>query len=245
MELSRPYAGYLPMFSELFNTIFVHIPKTGGQSIEQVFLQMHGLTRRDRSALLLGKNRKSAQPKHLAHLYAVEYRECGYITSEVFSSCLKFTAVRNPLDRMLSEYRYRVQKRNLPFAEFAKRMMRSSADRHIVPQCNYVLDRSGNVMVDRIIRFESLVADFEQISRDIFGRPAELPHLNKSRAEVTPVALDAELRNFVYKRYECDFDLFRYPSGREYHHIHTDLPLAAERENHENAVLCELAKCRE
>ena len=85
------------MYSPKFKTIFVHIPKTGGQSIEHVFFAEHGLTWDTRAPLLMRVKEKGEQgPKRLAHLLAREYVEFGYVAAEDFAAGFKFTVVRNP-----------------------------------------------------------------------------------------------------------------------------------------------------
>jgi hypothetical protein len=208
------------VYSKLFNAIFIHIPKTGGQSVEHVFVEKHGLTWRKRGPLLLRKNREPGQrPRHLAHLYASEYCDFGFIAPETFASCFRFTTVRNPYDRALSEYKYRNQRRALSFAEFLKVLATSEVDRHLVPQSKFVTDSGGKLLVEKIMRLESLADGFEQVSSAIFGQPVPLPHVNKSPEGIAPADMDEDTRNVIYKRYECDFDLFQYPSGRAYHNL--------------------------
>jgi hypothetical protein len=97
------------MFSDRYNALYVHIPKTGGQSIEHVFVTMHGLKWKNRESLLLRENDEPGgrAPRHLAHLYASEYRDRGYLTAERFACALKFATIRNPYDRARSEFKYR------------------------------------------------------------------------------------------------------------------------------------------
>jgi hypothetical protein len=208
------------MYSQLFKTVFVHVPRTGGQSVETAFLHQHGLRWQERSALLLGKNSNSgSKPKYLAHLLAREYVGSGYLAPDVFASSLKFTIARNPFDRLLSEYRYRAQRRAVEFAEFLKLLASGNGDRHVVPASDYVVDESGTVIVDKIIRFESLSRDFALLAREIFGYEVELPHVNRAEALIPVDALTFEVRNLICRRYERDFDLFQYPRGLEFHHI--------------------------
>jgi len=206
------------MYSRLFNAIFVHIPKTGGQSVEHVFAGLHNLDWRKRGSLLLRKNPRSGQkPRYLAHLLASEYYEKGFMAPDVFASCFKFTTVRNPFDRALSEYRYRSRKRELSFSNFVRLITGSKIDRHLLPQVEFVVDASGKIMVDRAMRFESLEREFLEISLELFGREVPLPHVNKSPPSTGHTDLSEEVRSAIYRRYERDFDYFGYPVGREYH----------------------------
>lgn len=206
------------MYSKRFRTIFVHIPKTGGQSIEHVFLAEHGLDWDSRAALLLRRKRPEEKgPPRLAHLYAREYAGLGYVAPEEFAACLKFAVVRNPYDRAVSAWRFhREGKTTDPketFRDFLASLGGEGEHRRNREQVQYVLDGQGRVIVDRLLRFETLARDFAEVARQVFGRPVELPHVNKSSAPIPDEAADIDVRRAIYRRYERDFDLFRYPSG--------------------------------
>lgn len=96
------------MISQSHKTIFVHIPKCGGQSVEHMFLDDLGLTWKQRSPLLLRRNPSSPDlgPPRLAHLVARDYVRFGYISQEEFDAYFKFTVVRDPYKRALSFFNY-------------------------------------------------------------------------------------------------------------------------------------------
>lgn len=73
--------------------IFIHIPKCAGTSIEQ-FIKDHG--RNDLQFIGLYQNRS------LHHLTAIELKII--IKEQIFHHYYKFSVVRNPYDRLLSEY---------------------------------------------------------------------------------------------------------------------------------------------
>jgi hypothetical protein len=206
------------MYSEKFKTLFVHIPKTGGQSIEHVFIAESGLTWDTRAPLLLRRKTKEEKgPTRLAHLFAREYVPFGYVTAEQFAASFKFAVVRNPYDRAISEYRYKIvdkpASRDLTFREYVTSLETGKLTRHDVPQSDFVLDDLGAMIADQILRFENLAADFADVSRRIFGRAIDLPYVNKSTGTMPADAADAGLTKILYRFYERDFDLFRYPSG--------------------------------
>lgn len=205
------------MYSAKLKTIFVHIPKTGGQSIEHVFFAELGLTWDTRAALLMRVKKDGERgPKRLAHLLAREYVQFDYVSAEDFAASFKFTVVRNPYDRAVSAYRYRHATKpaqQVGFRAYVKSLERARLPRHDQPQADFVLDESGKLIVDKILRFETLAADFAEVSKKIFGRLIDLPHENKSVAEIPPEADDIDLRRALYRRYERDFDLFKYPCG--------------------------------
>jgi hypothetical protein len=173
------------MLSRDYRTIFVHIPKTGGQSVETVFLKVHGLTWEERGPLLLRANTDPSKgPPRLAHLFANEYVACGHVSPEEFDAFFKFAVVRNPWARAVSAYKYMVSSNGVPFGVFVRRTImrggRQLAVRQIEPQTRYVCGADGALLVDRLIRFENLTAEFAEVSRQIFGREEPLPTVNVS-----------------------------------------------------------------
>lgn len=202
------------MLSLRFNSLFVHIPRTAGQSIEQVFLAAHGLAWEDRAALLLRPNDDPAQgPERLAHLFAREYVDCGHVTAEAFASLFKVSVVRNPYDRLISEFRYRRPRVGLhAFLDRAQTDAFSDRARHLAPQVDYLHDRQGRLLVDQLVRFERLAEEVAPLFERIFGRRVELPHANAAGAPISALDLRPALRRRIHRLYEADFDAFGYPS---------------------------------
>ena len=87
--------NFQAVISHEHSAIFVHIPKTAGQSVETVFLKKLGLSWKQRAPLLLRRNDDGSRgPQRLAHLYAWEYVKYGYCTRQVFEACSTFSIVR-------------------------------------------------------------------------------------------------------------------------------------------------------
>ena len=155
--------------------------------MENFFLPLHGLTWESRAPLLMRRNPDPALgPERLAHLKASEYTECGHVTPKVFDRYFKFAFVRNPWDRLVSEFRYRGFQTSSSFREFVLRGLPeenpySNAHRHIIPQCEYIHDDSGVQLVDFIGRFENLQQDFDLICSRLGIADATLPHENPAK----------------------------------------------------------------
>jgi len=194
------------MICRQFNCLFVHIPKTGGQSIEQFFMDRLNLDwNSDREALCLQANDdRSRGTEKLAHLSASEYVEQGYLSREEFSGFFKFSFVRNPWDRILSEYRYRNYLHHRSFRDFVLNKIPEPGwgdmYRHVMPQYDMLYDRQGNLLVDFVGRFESLQQDFDRVCRHLEITGSQLPHRNKSDKKSR--GLKRKIRNFVFRNGE-------------------------------------------
>jgi len=174
------------MICRPYHCVFVHIPKTAGQSIEQFFMDLLGLDwKEDREALYLHNNDDPAHgTEKLAHLSASEYVDCGHVTQQEFSGLFKFSFVRNPWNRILSEYRYRNYFHHRSFKDFVlNKMPRPGFDdkyRHVMPQYGMLHDRDGRLLVDFLGRFEALQQDFDRVCERLGLENSHLPHRNPS-----------------------------------------------------------------
>ena len=192
-----------------YNCLFVHIPKTAGQSVEQFFMDLLGLDwEHDREALLLQSNDDPARgTEKLAHLSASEYVDCGYLPQQEFSAYFKFSFVRNPWSRILSEYRYRNYFHHLSFRDFVlNKLPRPGWDdqyRHVMPQYDMLHDRQGNLLVDFVGRFETLQQDFDKVCERLGIVDSRLPHRNRSDKKSRD--LKRKIRNFLFMNGENRF----------------------------------------
>ena len=194
------------MICRAYNCLFVHIPKVAGQSIEQYFMDQLGLDwEKDRQQLLLGDNpNRNCGTEKLAHLSAEEYVRCGHVEPAEFESLFKFSFVRNPFERIVSEYRYRNYFHHRSFRDFVlNKLPRAGWDdqyRHVMPQYDMLHDTGGRLLVDFVGRFESLETDFGRVCRKLGTRGASLRHRNRS--DKWTRKLKRRVRNFVFQNGE-------------------------------------------
>ena len=190
------------MICHPFQCVFVHIPKVAGQSIEQFFMDRLDLDwDEDRAALCLHTNDEPTRgTEKLAHLSAAEYVNCGYMTQQDFDACFKFSFVRNPWSRILSEYRYRNYFHHHSFKDFVlHKMPKPGFDdkyRHVMPQFEMLHDQQGKLLVDFVGRFETLQQDFERVCARLGIKDAHLPHRNRSDKKSRD--LKRKLRNILF-----------------------------------------------
>ena len=194
------------MICRPYQCLFVHIPKAAGQSIEQYFMDRLNLDwEKDRDQLLLGDNPdRSCGTEKLAHLSAEEYVRCGHVEPAEFESLFKFSFVRNPFERIVSEYRYRNYLRHRSFRDFVlNRLPGKGWDdqyRHVMPQYDMLHDAREHLLVDFVGRFENLEADFAEVCRRIGTAGTPLRHRNRS--DKWTRKLKRHARNLMYQNGE-------------------------------------------
>jgi len=201
------------MLSLSHKFLFVHIPKTGGNSIQKILKpysedQIVALAEQD------GRERFEVRGRFTRHKHATLADYYAQVPPELFAELFKFCAVRNPWSRAISFYftPRRWMKRGLSpywsrdeFVELLPRM----------PAMVDHLKIGGQVQsMDELIRYESLA---EQLSA-VLGRigiafdKERIPHLNRSRAGDYRCYFDADpdLVDLVAERYREDIDFFGY-----------------------------------
>ena len=186
--------------------VFVHIPKVAGQSIEQFFMDRLGLDRdRDREALHLHNNDDPGRgTQKLSHLSAAEYVDCGHMTAGDFAAYFKFAFVRNPWERILSEYRYRNYFHHRSFRDFVLNKLPAPGwddkYRHVMPQYDMLHDAQGRLLVDFVGRYENLQTDFDVVCARLGIQESTLPHRNSSDKKSRD--RKRRLRNFLFRNGE-------------------------------------------
>ena len=196
------------MICRQYQCLFVHVPKTAGQSVEQFFMDRLGLDwDRDRGEVMLGDNPdRDRGTEKLAHLSAAEYVEDGFVSAEEFSDLFTFSFVRNPYERLVSEYLYRNYFSHRNFRDFVLHRMPAPGwnddYRHVMPQYDMLHDSNGRLLVDFVGRFERLQQDFDEVCQRLGIDDSELPHRNPSNKRSRN--LKRRVRNFVFRNGEGD-----------------------------------------
>ncbi len=189
------------MICHQYRCLFVHVPKTAGMSIEHFFLARLGLTWAQRAPLLLKGNDDPARgPPRLEHLGAAEYVRLGYVSRAQFDTYFKFAFVRNPWDRLVSEYKYRGYPVKVDFKTYLFKRFPAPGWTdlycHVVPQYDFLHDESGRLLVDFVGRYERLQEDFDRVCVRLGIPPEPLPLVNRSLEARWPDSI-RELRRRV------------------------------------------------
>lgn len=170
------------MINHLLRCLYIHIPKTGGNSINRLF----------------GVGWENH--KDLAR-YATE------LPSSIVSSYYKFAIVRNPWERIFSDYNYQKKKsrerdsklflfdargRVRPFRDWLQAVFdqphRYTPDRwggevsgsihRWSPQVDWI-SLDGQIAVDRVLHLETIDRDFADIASAVNLPAQRLPHRNR------------------------------------------------------------------
>ena len=228
------------MISNKHKTIFIHIPKVAGQSIESIFLEDLGLSWETRDALLLRKKtRNENAPERLAHLTAKEYVELGYVKKATYQDYFTFSFVRNPYTRAISLYNYLGYANIISFSVFVKKVLSEKVKQDhffFKPQYDYIYGCEGKPLVDFVGKLENITEDIEYVFEKAGLKGKKLPHVNKSEKgikrglgsllknrslfkdlQIKNVFLHKKLKKLnltqkeeIYKLYTKDFEFFNY-----------------------------------
>jgi chondroitin 4-sulfotransferase 11 len=181
----------------LQNHVFIHINKTAGTSIVQALR-------------ILPEGHKTALQKQ---------NELG---KAVWASKFSFAFVRNPWERLVSQYYYRVrinktnlQTQPLGFPAWLGEVFEAQNPYYrdnpqvFSPQLDWLTDETGQIIVSFIGRFENLDRDFQTICQHL-QRPTQLPHVNASTHTDYHAYYDSSTTKLVARAFAKDLDHFGY-----------------------------------
>jgi hypothetical protein len=190
--------------------LFVHIPKTAGNSIQSVLRDYS----EDELVALRGEQDgierfglRNPKYKIKKHSTLAEYRAA--LGEMDFGNLYKFTCVRNPWDRMVSYYFTPTQK-----AEAWDRKKFRKIISEALLLADYLRLEKGEkdsfANVNYIMRFENLIDDFRTVCAALDISPLTLPRYNRSNREHYSKYYDDELRELVHARFAAEIERFGY-----------------------------------
>lgn len=215
------------MISHKHKAIFIHIPKTAGTSIEgtlypNLLRKGNSISRMSDTNLFAGWN-----VEHKFWMQHATMQQILDLYEGDLTEYFKFTFVRNPYERAISDWRFLRGKSNKEWSSktflkylnrkgYFERMFsnnnndKSSRIDHTYPQYDFIYDKNANCLVDFIGRTENLQEDFNIVC-DRIGIPQQkLPHKKKGNNKHYTVYYDDETREIVAEKYKKDIEYFGY-----------------------------------
>jgi len=190
------------MISDKHKTVFIHIPKCAGTSMER-YLQ-------DFEFFFNGHT-------HTTHAEVLKL--------DKYKNYYKFAFVRNPYDKMVSEFKWftnsthkyplkKVKKfyHGTTFKCFLKKFFSSNVG-DPYHRYDYMKILKPLEQMDFIGRFENLHEDFNNVCRNIGISGKTLPHNYKTETTHYTKYYDDETRQLVAEKYAKDIEYFGYKFG--------------------------------
>jgi hypothetical protein len=149
--------------------LYIHIPKTAGTSITEFLEFKQG---KEYCYIL---NAPKKDPVALHHMTPIQLVKYGLLTKRELFQSISFTFVRNPFDRLVSEFHYQNQELGSDayfgkcFREYVNTIRKhfvfrrwNAYDNHLRPQWHFLSYKNTSVL-NYTFRFEQLEADLEKI----------------------------------------------------------------------------------
>ena len=175
------------MISHKYKCIFIHIPRTGGSSIELAIKGRVWWT-------------GNLQEKHMS---ASETRK--YYGEKIWNNYFKFSFVRNPWDRIISLWKSQLYTKKCSLYNFLLNFRPAEHEYFSSNYCDIL-----NEELDFIGYFENLQNDFEKICNQINLNKMKLPHFNQTKRKPYYIYYDDRTKSIVSYLYKNDIEHFNY-----------------------------------
>jgi hypothetical protein len=204
------------IISDTRRFVFVHVFKVGGTSMRALLephatIPVYGVACRAELGV-------QAEPTLHKHATALQIKNAA--DPRLWTQYFKFAFVRNPWDWQVSLYHYMISDSFNPHYDEVRRF--GSFDAYIrwrcaeapAPQCAFVCDEFGQLLVDFVGRFERIHEDFALVTERIGLGRLNLPHLKKVEHAPYQELYTPETRGLVARAFEPDIGMFAYEFDR-------------------------------
>lgn len=223
------------MISHAHRAIFFHIPKAAGSSVElkldptsesgrgwqdhrtvrevrPVSWMRHGRYLLDAVALKRDGISRRRLAREMSGLSVLPGRFGHRATATAFAEYYKFAVVRNPWARVHSWYRnvMRDPLHGVPRCSFETFLDQHRDNWALRPQLHWITDFDGSIPLDRIVRFETLADEMEDVFRLLGFSDLSLPHALKSGGGNYREVYSDQAAETIAERYAPEIDLFGY-----------------------------------
>ena len=197
------------------NLLFIHIPKTGGSSLETYFSKKFNMPLNDSTLFNTAKRFKGVSFQHQTYQSLITYPQIFKIDNS-HNNLKILSVVRSPYHRLISDlffFKYITANSSQAFVfkVLATKYFNTfgANDNHKKPQYLFLLDKDGKMLEENItiMRMETLNADMAKLGYTDFNIKAQSSNVKRDYMSFLN-ADSIKLINTVYKQ---DFELFGYP----------------------------------
>jgi chondroitin 4-sulfotransferase 11 len=188
--------------SHSYKCIFIHVPKCGGTSINNII---------DPSQTKPSCNCRRGQivNKH-DHTSAESIKNTN---GQVFDSYYKFAFVRNPYDKLVSEYYWAGKDKILTFEKFIYTLESSvrRGELHYKQQYKFLCDANNKLLIpeSNIFKYENYEQNIKTL-QDTLKIDKEIKKFNSNKHESYDKYFTPRLYEIVNQLYAKDFEMFGY-----------------------------------
>ena len=192
---------------------FIHIPKNAGTTIENIADEKNVKWGRFKP-----EHRESVQSDTCSywHTPPKQFNKDSYYKKDE-----TFCVIRDPVDRMVSEYAYRhkgMSEKNNKYAmnQWLREQLNNRDNTvdgglncHFIPQYEFIYDDNGKRTCDNVLRFDNLTNEFNDLmnKHEYDIRLEENKKDNKSDSKLTAKDVDEDNRRMIYHIYKKDYDI--------------------------------------
>ncbi len=191
------------MISDKHKYIFLHIPKTGGLSVNVMLLESDVIARLVMVAPI-GKN-YNGQTGYVNKSCCELNRES--IGANEWNKYFKFCFVRNPYDRIVSGWKYIFP--DIPLKYFIKGL-KTCRDGHSIWHCRMSQDIQLGSDVDYIGKMENFDNDVKKVFETLNLKYEKIKKLNITNHVNYREYYNEETRKLVFNMFRKDFERFEY-----------------------------------
>jgi hypothetical protein len=189
------------------NLLFIHIPKTGGTSLESYLLNKYNQTIHDSDKNKIIPIKKRVFLQHYTYGDIYKHRQVFGLNFDDKLNII--TIVRNPYDRIISDMLYlKLINRNDTLDKIYnviknKYLYEKDLYNHNIPQYKFIIDENENIIPNlKIFKTETLTKEIKEYGFEDYDGQNNSTDYSKY--------LNNDSIKLINKYYKTDFDLFGY-----------------------------------
>ena len=216
----------MPYFkNKNINILLIHIPKTGGTSLEHHFSSLYNIPLNHKSLYNIPSNYNSlyhaatmyikqattiqSSLQHMTYQEIVKYKKLFQID---LNHLQVIACVRNPYERIISDlFWWKLisihSTKEEVFTIIQSYIVSTKYDNHNIPQYRFVTIQNKLIPNLQILRTETLTQDINKLGFTTFN-----VHVNTNKRNINYYTyLNRDSITLINKFYHLDFKLFKYP----------------------------------